>query len=325
MIELGLVEVAVAGGIMDIEYLLFLQNNRESMGGVMDGFMLFVTSLAESKATFLLLGIIYWCVDKRAGRFMGMNVSLSCLLSQMLKGVFCVERPWVRSEAVHPVEAAIPAATGYSFPSGHTTRATATWGSLGFYEIKKREAGKDVRVADKLMHDSIRKIFGYLMFLFIFLMGFSRNYLGVHTPQDVAVAFTYSVAMWFVSYKLLDWVDSTKNGDVVLLIVYVAVAALWTSFIGSVTNAGAGIAYLLSLVLDRRVVHFEIPDRAWARIVVAAIGGAGFWFLIDNVSKVLSPICGNYTGIVVSFCYMFYVMTVVPVVTTLIDVGRKYA
>ena len=50
---------------MDISYLLFLQRLREAAGGILDGFMLEITSMAESVPTFLLLSGIYWCMDKR--------------------------------------------------------------------------------------------------------------------------------------------------------------------------------------------------------------------------------------------------------------------
>ena len=56
---------------MDISYLLFLQRLREAAGGILDGFMLEITSMAESVPTFLLLAGIYWCMDKRTGQLMG--------------------------------------------------------------------------------------------------------------------------------------------------------------------------------------------------------------------------------------------------------------
>lgn len=113
---------------MDISYLLFLQNIRESLGGIFDSFMMLMTALGEAPVAFLLMAAVYWCLDKRSGQLMGLNSAFGCALNQFLKSMFKVDRPWVRDERVTPVEDAIAGASGYSFPSGHTQRATATWG-----------------------------------------------------------------------------------------------------------------------------------------------------------------------------------------------------
>lgn len=113
---------------MDLNYLLLLQTIREAFGGVFDSYMLKITSFAETLPTFLFLAGIYWCVDKRMGQCMGWNTALACTWSQFLKAVCKIDRPWVRDGRIHPVEAAVPAASGYSFPSGHTARAVASWG-----------------------------------------------------------------------------------------------------------------------------------------------------------------------------------------------------
>lgn len=97
---------------MDISYLLFLQKAREAFGGVFDSFMMQVTALGEGTATFLLLAVLYWCVDKRIGQSMGLNVALGCTLNQFLKPLFHIDRPWIRDERIHPVEAALPGAAG---------------------------------------------------------------------------------------------------------------------------------------------------------------------------------------------------------------------
>lgn len=52
---------------MDIQYLLFLQNLREMLGNVFDAFFIEITTYSEALIAFMLLGLIYWCVDKRTG------------------------------------------------------------------------------------------------------------------------------------------------------------------------------------------------------------------------------------------------------------------
>ncbi len=76
---------------MDIEYLLFLQNFRNSINDALTPFMEAISYFAVS---------------------------------------VCAYRPWIRDVRVLPAGDAIKTATGYSFPSGHTTTATPIYGGL---------------------------------------------------------------------------------------------------------------------------------------------------------------------------------------------------
>lgn len=60
-----------------MSYLLFLQTIREASAGVLDSFMLQLSSLGESMITYLLLAFIYWCFDKRIEQLMGFNISFA--------------------------------------------------------------------------------------------------------------------------------------------------------------------------------------------------------------------------------------------------------
>ena len=96
---------------MDIQYLLILQKMREISGGVLDSFVLALTTLGEPIITFGLLAAIYWCVDKRTGQLMGLNVSIACTWNQGLKSLFRIDRPWILDDRIQPVERALPHAT----------------------------------------------------------------------------------------------------------------------------------------------------------------------------------------------------------------------
>lgn len=51
-------------------------------------------------------------------------------MNQFLKLLFRIPRPWVRDPDFTIVESARAQATGYSFPSGHTQNAVATFGGI---------------------------------------------------------------------------------------------------------------------------------------------------------------------------------------------------
>lgn len=221
---------------MDLNYLLLLQTIREAFGGVFDSYMLKITSFAETLPTFLFLAGIYWCVDKRMGQCMGWNTALACTWSQFLKAVCKIDRPWVRDGRIHPVEAAVPAASGYSFPSGHTARAVASWGVAG--SCSWRKGKQDQKYA------------GALLWILTALILFSRNYLGVHTPQDVIAALLLGLAWFFCIEKLLDWVTMYPNADVIACGAGCLLCFLPMLRVGCMPNAGAGMGLLLGYRRD---------------------------------------------------------------------------
>ena len=97
---------------------------------VLNEFMLLITKLGEETAFLVAALVVFWCVDKYKGYFVLAVGLLGSLLSQFMKLLFCIPRPWVLDENFHAMEAAIPEATGYSFPSGHTQSAFGTFGSI---------------------------------------------------------------------------------------------------------------------------------------------------------------------------------------------------
>lgn len=181
-----------------IDYLLWLQNIRTNLSPIFDTIFLNITSFGEVFIPTLLISIIYWCVDSEAGIYLFSLNSLGLMFIQFLKTTACVYRPWILSDKIKPVEAAVAMAKGYSFPSGHTIISATSWGGFAFLLRKKR-------------------IISTLIVLFILLIGFSRNYLGVHTPQDVVVGFLLGLILVFAMHYILKWCKKDKNRYLYLL------------------------------------------------------------------------------------------------------------
>jgi hypothetical protein len=104
----------------------------------------------------------------------------------------CVYRPWILNSSLHPSELAVPYAKGYSFPSGHSAMTSSVVGGVA-YLVRNR------------------KLLCILLICLILLVGFSRLWLGVHTPQDVVCGLLTGLVLIFAVNSLINWAEKNKN------------------------------------------------------------------------------------------------------------------
>ena len=114
---------------MDIQYLLWLQDFRNSIQDAWTPFMEFVSMFATNYL-ILIPVFMYWFWDKRKGLYTLVSYYFCMLLTPLIKLTACIYRPWIRDSRVLPAGDSITTATGYSFPSGHTTTAGPLAGGM---------------------------------------------------------------------------------------------------------------------------------------------------------------------------------------------------
>ena len=194
-----------------LEYLLLLQNFREYTNGIFDGFFYYITYFGDFIVAFLIIALIYWVIDKKFSFLMILNFTFGLLINQLLKCTACIYRPWILDSRIKPISSAMKTAGGYSFPSGHTAIATSTLGTIVtiFWN---------------------NKIIRYSMFLLILLVAFSRNYLGVHTPQDVIVSLIVGILLLVSTPKILRWTENGKNRDLILYTIILTICIILTAY-----------------------------------------------------------------------------------------------
>ena len=277
---------------MDIEYLLWLQKFRESTGGALDGFFTLISDIVLSVAIYIVIAMIYWCVNKKVGIMFAMNIALGNFVTQILKNTFCVLRPWIKDARIVPAGDAIETATGYSFPSGHTQVAVSEFGSLAVWQKKS-------------------KIIVSICGVMVFLVMLSRNYLGVHTPQDVIASFIITVGVIAMNLFLLSWVEKGKNRDIIFFSVGMAICIgaflynvlkpypmdmssdgkLLVDSSEMIIEGGVGIGcatgFLLGCFIDRRFVKYEVPNtlkrKIWVFLVGAVLTVITVFFVCDPI------------------------------------------
>ena len=110
-----------------MSFLYWLQSIRTP---AVDGIMSLVTRLGEETALMVVGMIILWCVSKKWGYRFFLVGLVGNTMNQLLKAIFLIPRPWVLDPEFPIVESAREAATGYSFPSGHTQTAAGLFGTL---------------------------------------------------------------------------------------------------------------------------------------------------------------------------------------------------
>lgn len=184
-----------------MDYLLWLQNFRLQMGGVFDTVFLNITAMGEFMLPVLLISIIYWAINFEAGAYLFSLSAFNLFVVKFLKMTACLYRPWILDERIQPIESALKMASGYSFPSGHTAGAVSTWGGLAFILRKKK------------------KLLSVILVLIVLMVAFSRNYVGVHTPQDVVASLVVGFTLIFGVDRLLKWCKAGKNNDIKLIVV----------------------------------------------------------------------------------------------------------
>lgn len=301
-----------------LEYLLLLQNFRDLTHGTFDWLFSHITMFGEYFLAMLVIALFYWIIDKKCGIYMIWNFFGALVFNQFLKVSACIYRPWILDNRIKPIKEAMKYATGYSFPSGHTAIATGTFGALAV----KFWANKIVR---------------YSFIAIVLLVAFSRNYLGVHTPQDVIVSMIVGIGLLYLTNKVLKWIENGKNRDLIifgamsifciLLIIYTELKQYPIDYLNgqilvdpvkmrfeSYPKAGFALGAFLGWLLERKFINFEAPKcKLFGKIIFFVIGGIILYFL----QEYLTPIFLGYMPVAIgrfSSCFVIslYITVIYP-------------
>ena len=243
-----------------------------------------ITYCGDEIAFMVTAFALFWCVNKRTGYYAFLVGLFGTVGNQWLKIACRIPRPWVLDPNFTIVESARAAATGYSFPSGHTQNAVGTFGAIAL--TTKRKWVRGVCIA------------------LIVLVPFSRMYLGVHTPLDVGVAFLMAAALLALFYPVFRSEQAMAKGMPWLLSAAVLLAVAFTFYMGGLRvdaasldgsnfahaqeNAykllGAVIALLPVYFLEKRYVKFE-TGAVWYAQIAKLVLGLGLAMAVKSVLK----------------------------------------
>ncbi len=254
-----------------------------------------VITLLGGEMFFMVIAVaVFWCVSKRMGYYLMVVGFFGTVINQFLKILCCVPRPWVKDPDFTIVESARAEATGYSFPSGHTQNAVATYGGIARYTRRKR----------------LRTVLAVLTVL----VAFSRMYLGVHTPLDVGVSFAIATLLVLGLYPLMEEADRRPAVLTCTIVVMVlcsgafvgylylrgdtgATAEDTANYVSALENGwkllGSTLGLLVSNILDRKYIRFETRAVWWAQLIKLTLG---FGLLLVIRSALKAPLIALLGG-----------------------------
>ena len=260
---------------------------------VLNEFMLAITTLGEETAFLVIALVLFWCVDKYLGYYTLSVGFVGTVVNQFLKLWFRIPRPWVLDENFTILEQAREAATGYSFPSGHTQSAVGIFGSIA-YATKNRRL----------------RIFAIMLAA---LVAFSRMYIGVHTPADVAVSIGIAILLIIALYPIVlkndrKYMPLLLTGMLLLAIGFLCFVELYRfpadmdshNYESGVTNAytllGALLGLLIVYITDEKWLHFKTNAIWWAQILKVVIGLVLVLAVKSGTKGMLNMLLGEELG-----------------------------
>lgn len=272
-----------------MEFLRFLEGIRTPLG---DAFFGTITYLGDETA-FILIGLLFfWCINKKEGYYLLSIGFIGTILNQFLKLFFRIPRPWIKDKSFTIVESAKEAASGYSFPSGHTQSSVGIFGG-----IARSTKNRWVRI---------------ICIALCILVPFSRMYLGVHTPLDVGVSIIIALILIFGLYPITKKATENKNGMRILLssIVLMSIGLLiFVSFYKFPENVdihnlesgeknaykmlGCSLGVLLSFEIDNKFLNFKTEAPLLGQFFKFTIGLIPLLLIKEGLRTPLAVLLGG--------------------------------
>jgi membrane-associated phospholipid phosphatase len=245
-----------------------------------DNFFTYVTMLGEQYFVIFVISWIFWNYSKKNGFILSYIFTFSMLLNNLAKDIAHTQRPFDAIKDLNSVR--VETALGYSFPSGHTQSATTLFMSLA---------------------QIFRGRSTYIIAAFIaLLVAFSRVYLRVHWPIDVAGGLILGLVVSFTFFPLLS--KMYENQKIFFTILWATLGLYYLVLVGLIiynyfnSESIVEIKYyiilcalstgaFLGFIVEEKKFPFNIECTLWKKILRFLLG------------------VGGTIGILLSFRYLF--------------------
>lgn len=252
----------------EVSLIVWLQTHMGAFGASLASF---ISAFGEELACVAVIGFLYWCYDKRFGRFVGLNVLIGIVLNPMIKNVFVRRRPYFDSleiKCLKPVDKSADiyniAAQEYSFPSGHSVNAVAVYGSAAVFGKKKYLA--------------------VIAVVLSLLIGVSRFCLGVHYPTDVLAGWLLGLVIIIAVSRLQRRFNDPRLFYGLLLLITLP-GFFYCKSADYFSGYGMLLGFVLGVQAEQKFVNFD-NTRNPLRSVLRVLGGVAVFFGLNTLLKI---------------------------------------
>ncbi len=275
-----------------MEFLKWLEELRTPF---FDTFFTMVTKFGEETVMILIALLFLWCINKKKAMYLLVVGIYGLAINQFTKITARVQRPWIKDPSFTIVESAREAATGYSFPSGHTQISVGLYGCLA-------------KIADKLWVKIIAVAFAMLV-------PFSRLYLGVHFFGDVAFSVVSAIVLVFVLFPIIEKnYDNIKVMNILFAVLFLLVLGyllyvslfdfpqsidvvnLESAIKAGYTMLGSTLGIWLGYIMDKKIVNYDTQAVWWAQII-KFVGGVFVYLVLSKTLKTVLPMHPSADGV----------------------------
>lgn len=242
----------------ELEWLVQLSHYRTPFWNI---FFQFLNYFDTDYFYFVMIPIVWLGFSWKWGiRVYYLNI-LSFLINYGLKNIFMLPRPYELVPTMNLVHVG-----EWSFPSGAAQDAMIFGGLLFFYS--KSAWARTIAV------------------LYIFLIGISRVYLGVHYPTDVLVGWIVGLALLFIFISVDQSIErclrETPFGVSIGFLIAVPLILLLIFYfetkISRLMGSALGVVVGLAFAFPYKVL-LPRPKKAWEGIVRSIVGIVGIFFI----------------------------------------------
>ncbi len=247
-----------------MDFIMFIQSYSSPF---LDNFFELVTMMGEDLFIMVVVGIMFWSVNKQFGYRMAFVYLSSAVLNQTLKEIFKIQRI-IGETGIRSLR--LETAGGYSFPSGHTQSAASFW-TVVMLKIRKNW------------------FYGVAVLMMI-LVAFSRLYLGVHRPVDVIFGLLIGFSWVFLANFIFD--KMVKNDRIVVPVICFMILVTMV-FVRNYTfykAAGTTISLLIGYMIETRYIKYTVKAPMAQQILKLLIGFSGLLIIKSGIKMILPAV-----------------------------------
>jgi len=286
-------DVFFQGALFNEEIINIL---HPDLGAWMDQAMMIISMMGTELFFTCIFSIIYWCWDKKTGIKLGIILLVSAAVNDIAKEIFTNPRPDTAKLA--PEIKSLRDSShirGYGFPSGHTQNTFSFWLSSIYY----------MRFLPVI-------ITGIIMML---IVPFSRIYLGVHYPGDLAGGAVLSMMMIPLLAAALYFIEKNmqKKWSVAIPCLAILVPVLVFNFMpGYHLNMVMGMLSGISIghLTAGGRFNFEPRGSAGFAMVKILIGISGLAAILFGLREILVGTLLN--GFIINWLMGFWITFIAP-------------